>query len=136
MNAQCEIVVTFRGPTLGSVVEQAKALIDANADPTETVIEPARRTRKSAADKAAEEAAKLAAETTGAASEGVLDFMAQPAAKAPKYTDKDINEACVAYGRVHGRPAVMTVLKKHGAKESVLELDPKTYAAVIADLKV
>ncbi len=132
MNGQCEIVVTFRGPTLGSVVEQAKALIDANEDPSTTVGEPtaaARKPRKSAAEKAAE-----AADTTAA--EGVLDFMAQPAAKAVKYTDKDINEACVAYGRVHGRPAVMTVLKKHGAKESVLELDPKTYAAVIADLKV
>lgn len=60
----------------------------------------------------------------------------KPAKKAKAITSAEINEACLAYAKVKGRPATLAILSGKFGVKSVLELDAKQYPAVIAALKV
>lgn len=58
------------------------------------------------------------------------------AKKAPKITDKDINSACLAHAKAHGRPKTLAILSKKFGVKSILELKTEQYADVLKALKV
>lgn len=62
---------------------------------------------------------------------------AKTAKKKPvKLTEADVNEACKAHARKHGRPATFEILKKKFKVKSLLELSADQYPAVVAAMKV
>ena len=56
--------------------------------------------------------------------------------KTKKITIEDVNDACKKFGKANGRPNVLKVLKKQFKVESVTELEPTQYAAVIEAMSV
>lgn len=76
--------------------------------------------------------------------DGDLDFSTPPAktakaTKEKKYTSAEVNDACKAraikIGGKAGRAEVLAILKKKFKTESVTELKPEQYAAVIAAME-
>lgn len=55
--------------------------------------------------------------------------------KTAKVTEKELNAACMAYAKEHGRPATMKLLKSKFKVGSLTEIKPEQYAQVIAALK-
>lgn len=56
--------------------------------------------------------------------------------KASKLTDKDVNNAAMAFAKKNGRPAVLEILSKKFKVKSILELKPEQYAVVVKALAV
>lgn len=52
-----------------------------------------------------------------------------------KITDKQVNQACIAHAKKHGRKKTSAILAKKFKVKSVLELKTEQYGAVIAALK-
>lgn len=89
----------------------------------------------------AKAAAAFDEETSDVAEEASEDFDAEeakPAAKAKpkKVTKDDANDACKAHAAEHGLKATKALLKKKFGSESLSEIEPEKFAAVVAAMKV
>ncbi len=143
-----ELQIVIKG---GSTAELLKGLKAASAELGNVgeVIQstPSPTTKKKAAkpaavvEEVAEEIESFGEETTDADELGFGEEAEEPAAaapakKAPKLTEKDVNEACKAHARKHGRAETLKVLKGKFNAESIVEIKPELYAKVLAALKV
>ena len=151
--------VTLTGKNFSDVISQAKDLVNTygNYSPSGSGGDPGVKSGGSARMATKVTPAKKAApvedeETydldTTSASDDDTDFMDVPdeddvpvkktaaKTKAPKLTDADVNTACKAYAKVHGKPATLAILKKKFKVQSILELKADQYAAAIEALEV
>lgn len=143
-----EIQVTVRGTTHAEISKNlnaaAAAFAAANAPGTTT----GRTSTKRAApqqepqeDNTDLDGLDASPEETTEVDETTFDEMpeeiAPPKAKAKtKLTDKDVNNAAMAYAKKHGKPATMKILTGKFKVKSILELKPEQYQTVITALKV
>ncbi len=126
-----EITLTLKGKNLMDLVGQAESFIEGTGKVT---AQPKARKGKAAPAEVVEEQLDLGS------TEETMDFtgeVEEPAkeAKAKKLTDKDVNDACMAFAKANGKAKTMAILAKFKVK-SILELKPETYGKVIAALEV
>ncbi len=87
---------------------------------------------KAADDKAAAEAKAKADKIAAAEAKVAADVKAaEEAAKGPVYTLDEVRAALKEYRAIEGAPAMLEVLKVHGGKEALTEVDPKDFAAIM-----
>lgn len=151
------VSVTITGKTYAEVVRQAGTLAGTmGQEITGTVEEmtPAKRGRKpknapvedtETMDMADDsDADDLAAEPANTPSYDEMSFddeeveEEKPKAKtkkAVKFTEKDVNEACKAHAKEHGKAATLKILNGKFKVKSILELKPEQYAQVIAAME-
>ncbi len=142
-----EIAVTLKGTSIQDVLKQAQALIDADHGTALAVATTGKKGKKPQPAAPVEDDDILLAsddevtEDTPADEDDALSFDdatdEEPAAKkTKKLTDKDVNAACMAHARKHGKAKTLALLAKTFKVKSILELKPELYSKAIAALKV
>lgn len=143
MNPGFEIAVTLKGTSIQDIVEQAKALIEADGAAAVTTATTGKRGKKAAAavetdtdlDDLNGEAQETETTDEIESFDEVEETPAAPA-KSAKITDKQVNTAAMNHAKKFGRPATMKILAGKFKVKSILELKPEQYGKVIAALKV
>ena len=142
METQQQFSVTLTGKNFADVIKNAQTLVNTYGSvgstnevkstiiktaPAKKVVAPVEDEDDFSLDAAADEDDDFTTEVT---------TPAKKATKAPKLTDSDVNNACKAYAKVHGKPATLAILKKKFKVQSILELKADQYGAAIEALEV
>lgn len=126
----------MRGKLL-EAIEIWNSKVEADETIATTEAAPAKRGRKPKTTKVETEEPELANEASNTPAEE-LDFMGgaaeAPAATEKKLTIDDINEACMKYAKVKGRPQTLELLQKKFKVKSITELKPETFGKVVEAL--